>query len=111
MVLGQAIDAVPFGVIVGRLDGRYLAANRMACSLLGYEREEFLALSAREISGRSWEAVEGLARRLSREGELSGRGPLRRKDGRIIAVEYVASLIRLDDDDAYVAIILGIRPP
>ena len=53
-LLGEAIDRAPDAVLVADESMRYLAVNQAACRLLGYTREELLALRddrRRDLSG------------------------------------------------------------
>jgi PAS domain S-box-containing protein len=86
-LLGEALEHAPFGAIVLDETGRYLAANRTACRLTGYERRELLARAPGdlvvepEVVGHKLEemAVGFLAR---------GTTGIRRRDGSVIDVEY-----------------------
>lgn len=82
-----ALDAI----LIADDEGYYLEVNPAACQLLGYNREELLALRVWDITpepnqhqGRKqWQLF--LA-----SGKQSGEYRLRRKDGRTIEVEYRA---------------------
>ena len=49
-LLAEALDNGPVAVFVVGDDFRHIAVNQYACTLLGYTREELLALSARELA-------------------------------------------------------------
>ncbi|MDQ3778594.1 MAG: PAS domain S-box protein, partial [Actinomycetota bacterium] len=67
--------------------GRYVAANRMACELSGYERDELLEVGARGLAADPDRIPDVMAAMAS--GELqSGRAPLKRKDGILVDCEY-----------------------
>ena len=51
-LIGEALQDGPLGVFVFDENGRYLAVNRYACELLGYEREELLERRIGELSAR-----------------------------------------------------------
>jgi PAS domain S-box-containing protein len=86
-LLGEALEHAPVGAIVLDEDGRYLAANRLACELSGYTREELLDGGAKALAANPERLPEAMARMAS--GELqSGVSELRRKDGTTLACEY-----------------------
>src|SRR4029453_641630 len=90
-LLGEALEHAPVGAIVLDEEGRYLAANREACRLTGYTREELLqrgpadlAADASVVSSRLREdeagtlrdaatAVQTRARNGQARGEEAGR--------------------------------------
>jgi PAS domain S-box-containing protein len=86
-LLGEALEHGPVGAIVLDEEGRYLAANRLACKLSGYTRDELLAGGAEALAfdpARVKTTMELMAR-----GDLhSGSAVLRRKDGTALACEY-----------------------
>ena len=49
-LLGEALEHAPIAAIVLDETGRYLAANRMACRLTGYAREELLDAGVRALA-------------------------------------------------------------
>lgn len=86
-LLGEALEHAPVGAIVLDDEGRYLAANRRACELLGYARDELLRVGARALAFEPDEVPSALARIV--RGELcSGRGDMKRKDGTALAIEF-----------------------
>jgi PAS domain S-box-containing protein len=86
-LLGEALEHGPVAAIVLDEEGRYLAANRLACKLSGYTRDELLAGGAEALAfdpARVKTTMELMAR-----GDLhSGSAVLRRKDGTALACEY-----------------------
>jgi len=101
-LVGEALDDGPALVFVADEDRRYVAVNRHACDVLGYERDELLELRVTDV------AVEDRAERLyddllrTRHG--AGRIGLRRKDGTTVAFDYRASETRLAGLTYYVAV-------
>jgi PAS domain S-box-containing protein len=49
-LLGEAIEHAPVAVFVADEHGAFVAVNQSACTMLGYERGELLAMSVGEIS-------------------------------------------------------------
>lgn len=86
-LLGEALEHAPVGAIVLDEEGCYLAANRLACSLLGYRRDELLEAGAQTLALDSAAVPEQLAAMAN--GELqSGTAELRRKDGSAVACDF-----------------------
>lgn len=86
-LLGEALEHAPVGALVFDERGRYLAANRMACRVTGYAREELLELSPQELAANP-EAVTAWLSQME-AGELKcGSGHMQTKDGRPLEVEY-----------------------
>jgi PAS domain S-box-containing protein len=80
--------------VIDHETGRFLDVNETACSVHGYTREEFLALSVTDISpdSRPWE---------QRRDERRARSPFfesthRRKDGSVFPVEVSVADVVLD---------------
>lgn len=48
-LLGHAVDSAPAALFVVHEGGRLVGANQYACSMLGYEREELLNVSIRDL--------------------------------------------------------------
>jgi PAS domain S-box-containing protein len=86
-LLGEALEHAPVGAIVLDEQGRYVAANRMACELTGYDRDELLRIGARGLAPDP-EAVPGLMTAMA-NGELeAGNAALKRSDGSLLECEY-----------------------
>ena len=49
-ILGRAVDAAPAALFVTDGDGRFVAANRFACQMLGREREELLRMRLADVA-------------------------------------------------------------
>jgi PAS domain S-box-containing protein len=101
-LMDQAAD----GMAIASQDGRYLAANRRMCEMLGYTLDELLQLSVGDIV-----AQEDLASTPLRFAELRARHTvlserrLRRKDGALLPVEISASML---DDGRFQAVVRDI---
>jgi PAS domain S-box-containing protein len=102
-LLGEAIDRAPDAVFVADESMRYLAVNQAACRLLGYTREELLALRMTDVATYP-EASAEYDDLMARRGK-TGNGILRRKDGTEFAVCYRAHETKLAGMTVYVAII------
>jgi PAS domain S-box-containing protein len=81
------VEESPDAILIADDARRYVEANRAACTLLGYSRDELLSMCIDDVavSGavRAWE-------QLLDDGRLLGHTALRRKDGVVIAVEFRA---------------------
>jgi PAS domain S-box-containing protein len=86
-LLGEALEHAPVGALVLDETGRYLAANRMACALTGYTREELLEKRPSDLAvdpAKVPAALDAMA-----SGRLkNGTSRLRRCDGSLVEVEY-----------------------
>jgi PAS domain S-box-containing protein len=65
---------------------RYVAVNTYACEVLGYEREELLALRVTDVA-RYPEAPIEYAEMMAEHGRV-GTAQLTRKDGSRMSIEY-----------------------
>jgi PAS domain S-box-containing protein len=91
-LLGEAVDFGPALVFVVDDDGRYIAVNRRACEVLGYDREELLELRIADVAADG-EAPE-LHAALRRAGVGTGTATLRAKDGSLHRFTYRATETR-----------------
>lgn len=102
-LLGEAIDRAPDAVLVADESMRYLAVNQAACRLLGYTREELLALRVTDVAAYP-EATDDYDEMISRRSK-TGTAVLRRKDGEQFAAAYRSHETKLAGMTVYVAII------
>jgi PAS domain S-box-containing protein len=102
-------EGIEDAVFVHAPDGRILDANPAAGRLLGYSREELLAMTTHDIDEPEFAAgfEERLKSQLS-QGHLSCEGRHRAKDGRIIPVDINTSTILFDEQRAVLAVIRDI---
>ena len=86
-LLGEALEHAPVGAIVLDEQGGYLAANRMACQLSGYTREDLLEGGARALALEPRGLPDTMAHMAS--GQLTGGvARMKRQDGSVITCEY-----------------------
>ncbi len=95
------VRAAPIGIARGSLDGRILNANPALCALLGYQEEELVGLSVRDITHRD-DAAEsvGLVRKIA-TGELRSFVVVKRhvkKDGNHVWTRTAVTTLRDEDD-------------
>ena len=88
MLIGDALEAAPVAIFVKDEYGRYVATNAAASELTGYSREELLELPPEALSGRDELDLQQKLAEFRASDKLPGRGPLRRKDGEIIEIDY-----------------------
>ena len=96
----KVLDFAADAIFVARQDGRYIYVNRKACDLLGYSRDELLAMSIADITPPEdfAHSMEGL-RELFGKGQHNSDLLLKRKDGSRVRVEI--NSILLPDGSAY----------
>jgi PAS domain S-box-containing protein len=87
-LLGEAIDGAPFAVLVADEHGKYIAVNRHACELLGYERMELVSLRVSDVV--VGDDVDGHYSRFVRDRSDQGEVQVRRKDGSKVIFRYRA---------------------
>jgi PAS domain S-box-containing protein len=86
-LLGEALEYAPVGALVLDEYGRYLAANRMACRLVGHTREELLQMNPWDLAVDP--ATVPIALKEMANGRLEhGVTTLRRSDGLLLDVEF-----------------------
>jgi PAS domain S-box-containing protein len=101
-LLGEAIDPGPVAVMVADEDGRYVAVNRFACELLGYTREELLALGMHDVVPGRPTVAEYAQLVATRKWE--GNGELARKDGSLVSMSWIARETRVAGLTLYVSV-------
>ena len=87
-LLGEAIDGAPVAVLVADETGRYIAANRYACELFGYQREELLRKRITDLISEP--DVEAHYARFVASGYDRGTVTARRKNGTEFRFRYRA---------------------
>ena len=105
----EAFNSLPDAVLVADASGRYVDANRAARELLGYSREQLLAMNVTDLVARDGEWAEAEFDRLMRGGYWRGVVPLRRADGSTIDVESTASLAAVGETCRYLAVLRRTR--
>jgi PAS domain S-box-containing protein len=88
-LLGEAVMGSGSAVFVTDDVGRYLAVNDGAIELLGYTREEFAGLNARDVTERTEEEIAEVMAMLRRKRSIQQTARIRRKDGVVGEIEYV----------------------
>ena len=101
-LLGEALDDGPALVFVADEEMRYLAVNKRACEVLGYTREELLALRVTDVAPGP--AAPHLWQKMLRDGRAVGSTAIRRKDGTTARFYYWASQAEVDGETRWVSI-------
>jgi PAS domain S-box-containing protein len=103
-LVGEALQDGPVAVFVFDENGRYLAVNRYACELLGYDRDELLQRRIGELSTRD-HAVDFYleAIRTGRPATTS----VRHKDGSVVRLRFRATATRV----AGMPVFVGVAEP
>jgi PAS domain S-box-containing protein len=109
-LLGEALEHAPIGAIVLDEAGRYLAANRTACRLTGYTREELLDAGPHALAADPGEVPAALEQMAN--GALEhGTASMRCRDGSFIDVEYRVGATRSGGLPYFVFVFWGLAPP
>jgi len=88
------------------LKGRFVDANDRLCRVLGYTREEILAMSLLDIvADEEKEALPELAAQVRRAGRMLFEATLVAKDGRRIPVEVNSNVVQLGERRLALAIV------
>ncbi len=90
-LLGQAAASAGAALLVSDDTLRYVAVNGAACTLLGYTRDELLALRVSDVVEGSEGSLVEAARRVSDGHVGHGTVTLRRKDGETFPAQYVSA--------------------
>jgi PAS domain S-box-containing protein len=90
----------PAAVLGVGANGRVLAANRSACTILGWGRVDLLALAMADI-GISTRAFAGISHEVNDQGLAVGEAVFLHRDGRSIPVRYQVTRIDLVDGSLY----------
>ncbi|MBA3309426.1 MAG: EAL domain-containing protein [Nocardioidaceae bacterium] len=95
----------PDAVLIADDDARYVEANAAASALLGYSRDELLRMTVADVflTGLAWTEQEYAA--FLAVGHWRGELELRRKDGDVVTVEVVASIIRSPEQTLHAAVL------
>jgi PAS domain S-box-containing protein len=101
-LLGEAVDGAPVAILVADEHGRYTAANRFACEMLGYTREELLELNVADVAVSSDIAAhyDAFVARGFEEGVID----IRRKDGSTVSMRYRAGETTIAGITYYVSV-------
>ncbi len=108
-VLRTIVDALPDAIIVHRMDGRILFFSRGACAILGYTREEMLAMAP--MGWVAPEAAEGAEERLQTilsEGRLDFESVARCSNGDTVPTDVSARLVMTEEGPVVVSVIRDI---
>ena len=108
-LVGEALDTGPVAVFVADDDGKYLAVNAYACELLGYEREELLALRVGDVAVNQGAADDYEA--LRRLGRRTGVAVLRRKDGGELSMHFRAGETTVGGMSLYIGVCWPVDEP
>ena len=87
----RLFESSPDAIVVADDDGRYVDANVAACSLFGVPRERLLGARIADFAdGRDGAQIQARYSAFVRDGAERGEFKLRRPDGEVRTLEYVA---------------------
>jgi len=101
-LLGEAVEHGPAAVFVADERGRYVAVNQAACALVGYAREELLAMRVTDLVAP--DEAEAPWREMVANGTQRGRSTLKRKDGSTVEFVYLAGETKVAGMPVYVSV-------
>jgi PAS domain S-box-containing protein len=91
--LSELFERAGDAILIATGDDRCLAANPAACQLLGYSREELLAMSTTDLIDPAELTRAQSVRMLARQQAVTGEWRLKRKDGSWVDVEVNARVL------------------
>jgi PAS domain S-box-containing protein len=103
VLLGEAVEHAPVAILVADDEMRYVAANATACELLGYTREELLAMKVPDLA--QYPEAEGEFEAMIAAGELMGRTTVRGKDGASRSLLHRSAETKIAGLTYYVAVL------
>lgn len=101
-LVGEALEHGPMAIFIADEDGRYLAVNAYACDLLGYSRDELLALNVGEVAVNPGALEDFEAMRRNRTH--AGSTVLRHSDGTELPMNFRASETTVGGMPLYIGI-------
>jgi PAS domain S-box-containing protein len=101
-LIGEAIDHGPALVFVADEDMNYVAVNQFACDVLGYTRQELLALRVTDVS--PWPETPKRFADFVVRTETEGTATIRRNDGGDVRVRYAAKQTTVAGLTLYVSV-------
>jgi PAS domain S-box-containing protein len=104
LIIGEAVAAGGYVVLVADDQMNFIAASDGACALLGYTREELVALTVPDIVVERRQA-KSLYAEFVRDGLQGGEITLRCKDGTPVEASYEASETAVAGQPYYVSVL------
>lgn len=93
------LDTATEAFFLHNKEGRFIDVNKLACSSLGYTREELLEMSVKDVEvGPDPDGLKQLWEQLNKGDNVLIEGKHRRKDGTIFPVEVSLGLIHIDGE-------------
>ena len=100
-LIGEAVDHSPMLVFVADEAMRYVAVSSRACEVLGYTRDELLALSVLEVAFEPTAQAE--YEEMIATGYRAGTAKVLTKDGQAVKFMYFATEARIAGLPFYVS--------
>lgn len=103
VLVGEALEHGPVAVFVFDEEGRYLAVNGMACSLLGYTRDDLLSRRIGELSVLTpGEAVQSYLAAM--EAGTEATTDVRHANGSIVRLHFRAGAAKVAGMPVFVGV-------
>jgi PAS domain S-box-containing protein/putative nucleotidyltransferase with HDIG domain len=103
--LAQMADASPGHITIHALDGRFLYANETALSDHGYTRDEYMALTVKDVDiPEDWTTFAVRMEEVRAKGAASFEVVHRRKDGVMIPLRVEDRLVEWQGEEAVLSI-------
>lgn len=107
-LLGEAALNCDLAIFVADQDMRYVAANDCACRLVGYDREELLAMRVTDLAVAAGSDV--LYTQMVEVGQAFGTTVLGAKDGSLVMFSYWATKTYARGMPLYISVGLRGKP-
>lgn len=104
-LLGEAVDGAELAILVSDEEGRCIAVNKQACAMLGYTRDELLALELPDFAPDT--DPRECYREVHASGQSEGVTDTVRSDGSALSVRYWSTPTRV----AQMRLVLSLGSP
>jgi diguanylate cyclase (GGDEF)-like protein/PAS domain S-box-containing protein len=104
----KLVDQAADSLLLNDMNGRIVDVNLQACTSLGYSREDLLSMQIETIYSLPPEQQQEIRNRVANGETVRFEDYMTRHDGTLIPVEVKLGLIRLRDQDMFLALVRDI---